>query len=450
MIPAVIRWSIRNRLLVLMVTALLGAWGVNSVRTLPMDAIPDLSDVQVAIRTSFPGQAPQIIEDQITYPLSMAMLTVPGAEAVRGYSFFGDSYVYVIFSDDTDLYWARSRVLEYLTRASEQLPRGAGPRLGPDATGVGWVYQYALVDRSGRHDLSELRSLQDWFLKFELQAVPGVAEVATLGGMVRQYQVVVDPDRLRGYYLTLANVKRAIEDANRETGGSVLEMSEAEYMLRLKGYVKDTRDLGVTSVPTTRRRLSISSVLLDDIASDIRVGPAPRRGVADLDGEGEVVGGVVVMRSGESALATIKAVKSRLDVLRMSLPDGVEIVETYDRSALIGRAVDNLDTRLMEEFLIVVLVCALFLMHMRSSLVILVSLPVGILAAFIVMRLQGVNANIMSLGGIAIAIGAMVDASVVMIENVHKHLGRAGTDGNRLRAIQDALAEVGSPLFFSL
>ena len=451
MIAGLIRWSVRNRLLVLLAAALLSAWGVYSVRTIPLDAIPDLSDVQVIIRTSYPGQAPQVVEDQITYPLSTAMLSVPGAVSVRGYSFFGDSYVYVIFSEDTDLYWARSRVLEYLSQVSNQLPRGAQPRLGSDATGVGWIYQYALIDRSGKHDLSELRSLQDWFLKYELQAVPGVSEVATVGGMVKQYQVVIDPDRLRGYYLTLANVKRAIEESNEETGGSALEMAEAEYMVRLKGYVKGTKDIGITSVPTIRRRLSISSVLLDDIVSSIRIGPAMRRGLADLNGEGEVVGGIIVMRSGENALTTIDAVKEKLDQLRGSLPEGVELVETYDRSALIERAVDNLGHRLVEEFLVVVLVCALFLLHLRSSLVILISLPVGILAAFVIMHLQGINANIMSLGGIAIAIGAMVDATIVMIENVHKHLERAEAQGiSRLQAIQSAAAEVGSPLFFSL
>ena len=387
----------------------------------------------------------------MTYPLSSAMLSVPGAVAVRGYSFFGDSYVYVIFSDDTDLYWARSRVLEYLSQVSSQLPRGVQPRLGPDATGVGWIYQYALLDRSGRHDLAELRSLQDWFLKYELQTVPGVSEVATVGGMVKQYQVVIDPDRLRGYYLTLANVKRAIKESNQDIGGSVLEIAEAEYMVRFRGYLKDIGDIGVTSVPTLRRRLSISSVLLDDIVRSIHIGPAMRRGVADLDGQGEVVGGIIVMRSGENALTTIEAVKQKLDQLRHSLPEGVELVETYDRSALITRAVDNLGRQLIEEFLVVVLVCALFLLHLRSSLVILISLPVGILAAFVIMRLQGITANIMSLGGIAIAIGAMVDATIVMIENVHKHLERAEAQGvSRLQAIQNATVEVGSPLFFSL
>jgi len=451
MIAGLIRWSIQNRLLVLLAAALLSVWGVYAVRTIPLDAIPDLSDVQVIIRTGYPGQAPQVVEDQVTYPLSAAMLSVPGAVAVRGYSFFGDSYVYVIFSDKTDLYWARSRVLEYLSQVSDQLPQGVKPKLGPDATGVGWIYQYALLDRSGKHDLAELRSLQDWFLKYELQTVPGVSEVATIGGMVKQYQVVIDPDRLRGYYLTLANVKRALAESNKEIGGSVLEIAEAEYMVRFKGYVQSTEDIGLTSVPTIRRRLAISSVLLDDIVQSIHIGPAMRRGVADLDGEGEVVGGIVVMRSGENALATIAAVKEKLDALRLSLPDGVEIIATYDRSRLIEGAVGTLSHRLIEEFLVVVLVCALFLFHLRSSLVILISLPVGILAAFIIMRVQGINANIMSLGGIAIAIGAMVDAAIVMIENVHKHAERAMFEGeSRLNAIQNAAVEVGSPLFFSL
>jgi len=451
MIAGLIRWSIQNRLLVLLTAALLSAWGIYSVRTIPLDAIPDLSDVQVIIRTSHPGQVPQVVEDQITYPLSAAMLSVPGAVAVRGYSFFGDSYVYVIFSDNTDLYWARSRVLEYLSQVSDQLPPGAKPKLGPDATGVGWIYQYALLDRSGKHDLAGLRTLQDWFLKYELQTVPGVSEVATIGGMVKQYQVVIDPDRLRGYYLTLANVKRALAESNKEIGGSALEIAEAEYMVRFKGYIQSTEDIGLTSVPTIRRRLAISSVLLDDIVQSIHIGPAMRRGVADLDGEGEVVGGIVVMRSGENALATIDVVKEKLDALRLSLPDGVEIIETYDRSRLIEGAVNTLNHRLIEEFLVVVLVCALFLLHLRSSLVILISLPVGILAAFIIMRMQGINANIMSLGGIAIAIGAMVDAAIVMIENVHKHAERAMLGGkSRLDAIQNAAVEVGSPLFFSL
>lgn len=451
MIASLIRWSIDNRLLIVLIAALLGVWGIWSVKTMPVDAIPDLSDVQVIIKTGYPGQSPQVVEDQITYPISTTMLAVPGAVTVRGYSYYGDSYVYVIFSDNTDIYWARSRVLEYLNQVNDQLPGGVTPKLGPDATGVGWVYQYAVLDRTGQHDLSELRTLQDWFLKYELQAVPGVSEVATIGGMIKQYQVVIDPDKLRGYYLTLGNVKQAIEESNRETGGSVLELSEAEYMVRFKGYLNGVEDIAQTRVPTIQRRLSISSVLLDDVVQTIQLGPAIRRGVADLNGEGEVVGGVVVMRAGENALATIDAVKQKLQALRASLPAGVELIETYDRSTLISSAVDTLTDRLLQEFVVIILVCGLFLLHFRSSLVILISLPVGILVAFIIMRMQGINANIMSLGGVAIAIGAMVDATIVMIENVHKHLQRAEMSGkNRIQAIQDATAEVGAPLFFSL
>ncbi len=453
MISSVISWSVKNRLLVLLAAVLVGLWGSYSVKTLPLDAIPDLSDVQVIVRTSFPGQSPQVVEDQITYPLSTAMLSVPGATTVRGYSFFGDSFVYIIFSDDTDLYWARSRVLEYLNQVSEQLPDGAKPKLGPDATGVGWIYQYAIVDRSGQHDLSELRSLQDWWIKYELQTIAGVAEVATVGGMVKQYQVVVDPNKLRGYYLTLANVKRAIEDSNQEVGGSSMELAEAEYMVRIKGYLTSVEDLKLVSIPTIRRRTSISSVLLNDVAQDIRIGPAMRRGVADLNGEGEVVGGIIVMRSGNNALTVIEAVKNKLNELKKSLPAGVEIVETYDRSGLINRSVSTLTSRLVEELFIVIFVCALFLFHFRSSLVILISLPIGILAAFALMRMQGINANIMSLGGIAIAIGAMVDATIVMIENVHKHLEKtSGSNNNtdRINAIIKAAQEVGTPLFISL
>ena len=451
MISSLIRWSIDNRLLILLISALLGVWGIWSVKTMPVDAMPDLSDVQVIIKTSYPGQSPQVVEDQVTYPISTAMLAVPGAVTVRGYSYYGDSYVYVIFSDNTDIYWARSRVLEYLNQVNDQLPGGVTPKLGPDATGVGWVYQYALLDRTGQHDLSELRTLQDWFLKYELQALPGVSEVATIGGMVKQYQVVIDPDKLRGYYLTLGNVKQAIEESNRETGGSVLELSEAEYMVRFKGYLNGVEDIAQTRVPTIQRRLSISSVLLDDVVQTIQLGPAMRRGVADLNGEGEVVGGVVVMRAGGNALATIDAVKQKLQTLRASFPAGVELIETYDRSTLITSAVETLTDRLLKEFVVIILVCGLFLLHVRSSLVILISLPIGILVAFIIMRMQGINANIMSLGGVAIAIGTMVDATIVMIENVHKHLQRAEMSGkNRIQAIQDATAEVGAPLFFSL
>ena len=447
MIAGLIRWSIGNRVLVLIVTALVTAWGVYSVSQTPVDALPDLSDVQVIIKTSLPGQAPQVVEDQVTYPLTTAMLSVPKAVTVRGYSFFGDSYVYIIFEDGTDLYWARSRVLEYLSQVSGQLPNNAKPALGPDATGVGWVYEYALVDRSGNNDLAQLRSLQDWFLKYELQMVPGVAEVATIGGMIRQYQVVVDPDKLRAFGIPLSKLKMAIQRGNQETGGSVIEMGEAEYMVRASGYLQNVEDisdipLGVNDNGTP--------LLLSDVA-EIRLGPQMRRGIADLDGEGEVVGAVVVMRWGENALKTIDAVKERLAELQRSLPEGVEIVTTYDRSDLINRAVETLQGKLLEEFLVVALVCAVFLFHLRSSAVVVLSLPVGILVAFIIMKAQGINANIMSLGGIAIAIGAMVDAAIVMIENVHKHIEHEPlTDNNRWRIMADAATEVGPPLFFSL
>ncbi len=447
MLSRLIDWSIGNRFLVFMLVALLTAWGIHAMRTIPLDAIPDLSDVQVIIKTTYPGQAPQVVEDQVTYPLTTAMLSVPGAVTVRGYSFFGDSFVYVIFEDGTDLYWARSRVLEYLSQVAPNLPDAATPALGPDATGVGWVYEYALVDRSGRHDLADLRTIQDWFLKFELQTVPGVAEVATIGGMVKQYQVVVDPERLRGYRLPLAQVRTAIERANQETGGSVIEMAEAEYMIRASGYIKGADDLRQVPLGTTDRG---TPILLSDVA-EVRIGPQLRRGVAELDGEGEVVGGVVIMRWGENALTTIDGAKARLAELARSLPEGVEIVETYDRSDLIRRAVATLEEKLIEEFLVVAVVCWLFLFHLRSALVVMVSLPIGILAAFIVMQMQGINANIMSLGGIAIAIGAMVDAAIVMIENLHKHIEREGlTPENRWQVIGNASREVGPPLFFSL
>ncbi len=447
MIAGLIRWSIGNRVLVLIMTLMITASGLYAVSQTPVDALPDLSDVQVIIKTSFPGQAPQVVEDQVTYPLTTAMLSVPKAVNVRGYSFFGDSYVYVIFEDGTDLYWARSRVLEYLSQVSGRLPDSAKPALGPDATGVGWVYEYALLDRSGQHDLAQLRSLQDWFLKYELQTVHGVAEVATIGGMVRQYQVVVDPDKLSAFGIPLAKLKMAIQQGNQETGGSVIEMGEAEYMVRASGYLKSVEDL--SDIP-----LGVSAegtpLLLSDVA-EIRIGPQLRRGIADLNGEGEVVGGVVIMRSGENALTTINAVKERLLELERSLPAGVEIVTTYDRSDLIKRAVETLQGKLLEEFLVVALVCAVFLFHIRSSAVIILSLPVGILVAFIVMKLQGINANIMSLGGIAIAIGAMVDAAIVMVENMHKHIEKEPlTDENRWRIVADAATEVGPPLFFSL
>jgi len=447
-IAAIIRWSVRNRLLVILLALMLAAWAIVSLRQIPLDAIPDLSDVQVIVRTTYPGQAPQVVEDQITYPLSTAMLAVPGATTVRGYSFFGDSFIYVIFKDGTDIYWARSRVLEYLNQASSKLPENVQPELGPDATGVGWVYQYALIDRSGKHDLSQLTSLQNWFLKYELQAVPGVAEVATVGGMVKQYQVEVDPDLLRVNSLPIAEVRRALLSANHETGGSVIEMAEAEYMVRSRGYIQSVEDLRLVS-PLLLAKTGARTTL--DVIGEVRIGPQMRRGIAELDGKGEVVGGIVVMRHGENALQTIAAVREKIKQLATALPEGVEVIETYDRSALINRAVDTLGQRLIEEFLVVVLVCALFLFHFRSSLVILISLPVGILVAFLVMRSQGINANIMSLGGIAIAIGAMVDAAIVMIENAHKHLEHAVKgDSGRIDAIKDAAIEVGPPLFFSL
>jgi Cu(I)/Ag(I) efflux system membrane protein CusA/SilA len=447
MIENIIHYSIKNRLLVLLLGLLLAAWGITTIKQTPLDAIPDLSDVQVIVKTSFPGQAPQVVEDQVTYPLTTAMLAVPGAVNVRGYSFFGDSYVYIIFEDGTDLYWARSRVLEYLSQVSPNLPSTASAALGPDATGVGWVYEYALVDRTGQHDLSQLRSIQDWFLKYELQTVSGVSEVATIGGMVKQYQVVIDPDKLRAYGISLDQVRKAIQNANQEVGGSVIEMAEAEYMVRSGGYIKSLEDL--ETIPLTVSE-SGTPILLGDLAN-ISIGPQMRRGIAELDGEGEVVGGVIIMRWGENALKTIEQVKEKLEELKASLPDGVEIVETYDRSALIERAVDNLKEKLTEEFIAVVLICALFLFHFRSSLVVLVSLPLGILIAFIIMSAQGVNANIMSLGGIAIAVGAMVDATIVMIENVHKHAEKTPlTDQNRWEVVSKAAGEVGPPLFFSL
>jgi len=459
MIGKIIDWSISNRFMVLMLTFILIGLGIYSVKQTPLDALPDLSDVQVIIKTSYPGQAPQVVEDQVTYPLTTAMLSVPKAVNVRGYSFFGDSYVYVIFEDGTDLYWARSRVLEYLSQVSSKLPPEARPELGPDATGVGWVYEYALVDRIGKHDLSQLRSIQDWFLKYELQTVPGVSEVVTVGGMVKQYQVVLDPDSLRAYGLPLSKVRQAIQRGNQETGGSVIEMSEAEYMVRATGYIDDLDDLRHIPLGVNEQG---TPILLKDVAQ-VRLGPQLRRGVAELDGQGEVVGGIVVMRFGENALSTINGAKKKLKELSRSLPEGVEVVETYDRSALIKRAVNTLNGKLIEEFIVVALVCAIFLFHMRSALVIIFSLPVGILVAFIVMERMGINANIMSLGGIAIAIGAMVDAAIVMIENVHKHMEHAKSEGHgkltdatiftderRWQIISEASKEVGPPLFFSL
>ncbi|WP_186164408.1 efflux RND transporter permease subunit [Burkholderia gladioli] len=454
MIAHLIRWSIRHRLLVLLATLLLAAWGLQSLRETPLDALPDLSDTQVIIKVSYPGQAPQLIEDQVTYPLTTTLLGVPGAKTIRAYSSFGDAFVYVLFDDRTDPYWARSRVLESLNQVQGRLPPGATVTLGPDATGVGWVYEYALVDRSGRHDLGQLRALNDWFLRFELKTVPDVSEVASLGGMVRQYQVVLDPDRMRAYGVTQAMVTDALARANREAGGSVVEMAESEYVVHASGYLRTLDDFRQVVL---RTNAAGTPLLLGDVAR-IQIGPDARRGVVELDGQGEVAGGVVVMRSGKNALSTIEGVKAKLAELKRSLPAGVEIVTTYDRSGLIERAVDNLEGKLVEEFVIVALVCALFLFHLRSALVAILSLPLGVLAAFIVMRHQGINANLMSLGGIAIAIGAMIDAAIVMIENAHKHLeayqhahpGEPLTAARRWELIAHAAAEVGPALFFSL
>ena len=451
MIASIIRASIANRGLVLLAALALAVWGVLSVFRTPLDALPDLSDTQVIIRTEWPGQPPRIVEDQITYPLSTTMLAVPGVKAVRGYSFFGDSFVYVLFDDDTDLYWARSRVLEYLSQARDQLPAEVSPALGPDATGLGWVYQYALVDRSGAHHLGELRALQEWFLRYELKTIPDVAEVATLGGMVQAWQIVPDPQALAARGITVEQVVEAIRATNGATGGSVIEKAGADLMVRSTGYLQTRGDF--ESVPVTTGGVP---VLLGEVARVLR-GPTLRRGIAELDGEGEVVGGVIVLRSGKNALTAIEAVEAKLDVLQDSLPPGVEIVTTYDRSKLILDAVDNLTGKLVEEFMVVALVCALFLWHLRSALVAVISLPLGVLAAFIVMRYQGVSANLLSLGGIAIAIGAMVDAAVVMIENAHKHLEeyreRNGADVRgqaRWELMAQSASEVGPALFVSL
>ncbi|MCK9504555.1 CusA/CzcA family heavy metal efflux RND transporter [uncultured Alcanivorax sp.] len=447
MIESIIRWSIGNRFFVLLATLMLVGMGLYSLKNTPVDAIPDLSDVQVIIKTSFPGQAPQVVEDQVTYPLTTAMLSVPGAVTVRGYSFFGDSFVYVIFDEDTDAYWARSRVLEYLSQVAPTLPPSARPQLGPDATGVGWVYLYALVDRSGQHDISQLRSLQDWFLKYELQTVPGVSEVSALGGMVKQYQVKVNPEKLRAFGIPLSLIQMAIQRGNQEVGASVVEMAEAEYMVRASGYIQGIDDLA--NIPLGLD-VNGTPLLLKDVA-DIELGPQMRRGIAELNGEGEVVGGIVVMRFGENAQKTIDGVKAKLEKLKAGLPDGVEIVTVYDRSGLISRAIDSLWKSLAEELAIVALICVIFLFHVRSSLVAVFSLPLGILTAFTVMYWQGLNANIMSLGGIAIAIGAMIDGAIVMIENMHKHMERTPlTPENRWKIVAASASEVGPALFFSL
>lgn len=447
MIESIIRWSVGNRFFVLLATLMLVGMGLYSLKNTPVDAIPDLSDVQVIIKTSFPGQAPQVVEDQVTYPLTTAMLSVPGAVTVRGYSFFGDSFVYVIFDEDTDAYWARSRVLEYLSQVAPTLPPSARPQLGPDATGVGWAYLYALVDRTGKHDISQLRSLQDWFLKYELQTVPGVSEVSALGGMVKQYQVKVNPEKLRAFGIPLSLIQMAIQRGNQEVGASVVEMAEAEYMVRASGYIQSIDDLA--NIPLGLD-VNGTPLLLKDVA-DIELGPQMRRGIAELNGEGEVVGGIVVMRFGENAQKTIDGVKAKLEKLKAGLPEGVEIVTVYDRSGLISRAIDSLWKSVVEELALVALICVIFLFHVRSSLVAVISLPLGILTAFIVMYWQGLNANIMSLGGIAIAIGAMIDGAIVMIENMHKHMERTPlTPENRWKIVAASASEVGPALFFSL
>lgn len=451
MIEKIIRWSVVNRLLVLLGAAVLALGGLYSVNRTPLDALPDLSDVQVIIRTSYPGQAPGIVESQVTYPLATTMLSAPQVKAVRGFSFFGDSFVTVLFKGGTDLYWARSRTLEYLSQARDRLPRNITPTLGPDATGVGWAFEYALIDRTGGHDLGQLRALQDWFLRFQLKEIDGVAEVASVGGMVQSFQVQLDPSAMQLYRVSVQEVIDAIQRANNEAGGSVIERAGAEYMVRVGGYLKtleDFRNIQITSrggsVPITVREVA-----------RVQIAPEFRRGIAELNGEGEVAGGVIVVRQGANTQAVIDAVKEKLEALKPSLPRGVEIVTVYDRSALIERAVANLWEKLAEELLVVALVTLAFLLHLRSSLVVLVTLPLGILAAFIVMRLQGVNANIMSLGGIAIAIGAMVDAAIVMIENAHKKLEHAAGPGElpdkrRVQVLIDAAVEVGPALFFSL
>ena len=447
MITAIIRWSVSNRFLVILLTLILMGTGFFAVKNTSVDALPDLSDVQVIVKTTYPGQAPQVVQDQVTFPMTTAMLSVPGAKTVRGFSFFGDSYVYVIFDEGTDLYWARSRVQEYLGQAINKLPPTAVPELGPDATGVGWIYLYALVDRTNRLDTSQLRSLQDWFLKYELQTVPGVSEIASVGGMVKQYQVTVDPNKLRAYGIPLNLIQTAIVQGNQEMGASVIEIAEAEYMVTSTGYIKSITDL--EGIPLGINEGGIA-LRLQDVA-DVRIGPQMRRGISELNGEGEVTGGIVVMRFGENAQKTIERVKAKLTSLKKSLPAGVEIIPVYDRSNLINDAINNLGIKLVEELVVVALVCAVFLFHIRSSLVVVVTLPLGIITAFIVMYWQGINANVMSLGGIAIAIGAMTDGAIVMIENMHKHMEKTPlTDENRWNIVTKASSEVGPALFFSL
>jgi Cu(I)/Ag(I) efflux system membrane protein CusA/SilA len=446
MLEKIIEYSIKNRFLVIFVTILIFGWGLYSLSTTPLDAIPDLSDVQVIIFTEYPGQAPQVVEDQVTYPLTTSMLSVPGARVVRGYSFFGFSFVYIIFEDGTDIYWARSRVLEYINYVSKRLPKGVTPSLGPDATGVGWIYEYALVDRTGKHDLAKLRSIQDWFLRYELTSVEGVSEAASVGGFVKQYQVEVDPNKLVAYGIPLSKVKMAIQRSNRDVGGRVVEMSETEYMVRGRGYIKSVDDIKDIPLGVDDRG---TPIFVQDVAY-VHIGPELRRGLTELDGEGEVAGGIVIMRFGENALATIKRVKEKLESLKAGLPEGVEIVPVYDRSGLIERAVHTLREKLIEESIVVSLICIIFLLHFRSAFVAIITLPIGILVAFIIMKYQGLNANIMSLGGIAIAIGAMVDAAIVMIENAHKHLEKADKSADHWTVITIAAKQVGPALFFSL
>ncbi len=454
MLEWIIRRSVANRFLVLMGVLFLIIWGIWTVKNTPVDALPDLSDVQVIVKTTYPGQAPQIIEDQVTYPMTTTMLSVPGAKTVRGFSSFGDSYVYVIFEDGTDLYWARSRVLEYLNQIQAKLPKGAISSIGPDATGVGWIFEYALVDRSGKHDLAELRSLQDWFLKFELKTIPNVSEVASVGGLVKEYQIIVDPLKLAQYSINLAEVKQAIDNGNQEVGGSSIEIAEAEYMVRANGYLQSLDDFNHIILKTDENG---TPVYLSAVAR-IQEGPEMRRGVAELNGEGEVAGGIILLRSGENARTVIDDVKRKLEELKPSLPEGIEIITTYDRSQLIDNAIDNLTYKLLEEFIVVALVCIIFLWHFRSALVAIISLPLGLFIAFIVMRFQGINANIMSLGGIAIAVGAMVDGAIVMIENAHKKLeewkhknpNKILDNNTRWNIITDSAVEVGPALFISL
>jgi len=451
MIRSLIDVSIRNRFLVLIAALLISFAGFQAMKATPLDAIPDLSDVQVIVFTQFEGQAPQVVEDQVTYPLTTAMLSVPNTKVVRGYSFFGFSMVYVIFKDGTDMYWARTRVLEYLNYAADRLPASVSPKLGPDATGVGWIYEYALVDKTGAHDLSQLRSIQDWYLRYPLQTVQGVSEVASIGGYVKQYQIELNPDAMLAYNIPLAKIKHAIQRSNNDVGGRLVEMSETEYMVRGLGYIKSLHDLEVIPVGVDDNG---TPIFLKQLAN-IHIGPELRRGLVELNGEGEVVGGIIIMRYGENALATIERVREKLDELKKGLPEGVEIIPVYDRGDLIERAVENLKGKLIEESIVVAIICLIFLMHVRSALVAIISLPIGILIAFMIMQWQGLSANIMSLGGIAIAIGAMIDGAIVMIENAHKHLENLTPEQSnnttaRWQAITAASKEVGPALFFSL